>query len=60
VVIEEIFAIPGMGRLVLYAIYQRDYPVVQSVVLLSALTFVLVNVLVDVVYAMLDPRIRYE
>lgn len=60
VVIEEIFAIPGMGRLVLYAIYQRDYPIVQSVVLLSAATFVLVNALVDVVYAMLDPRIRYE
>lgn len=60
VVVEEIFAIPGMGRLVLYAIYQRDYPVVQAVVLLSALTFVLVNLVVDVLYALLDPRIRYE
>lgn len=60
VVVEEIFAIPGMGRLVLYAIYQRDYPVVQAVVLLSALTFVLMNLVVDVLYGLLDPRIRYE
>jgi peptide/nickel transport system permease protein len=48
-----------MGRLVLYAIYQRDYPVVQAVVLLSACLFVLVNLMVDVLYAVLDPRIRY-
>jgi peptide/nickel transport system permease protein len=59
VVVEEIFGIPGMGRLVLYAIYQRDYPVVQAVVLLSACLFVLVNLMVDVLYAVLDPRIRY-
>lgn len=59
VVIEEIFGIPGMGRLVLYAIYQRDYPVVQAVVLLAACLFVLVNLMVDVLYAVLDPRIRY-
>jgi peptide/nickel transport system permease protein len=59
VVVEEIFGIPGMGRLVLYAIYQRDYPVVQAVVLLAACLFVLVNLLVDVLYAALDPRIRY-
>ncbi len=59
VVIEEIFGIPGMGRLVLYAIYQRDYPVVQAVVLLAAFLFVLVNLVVDVLYAVLDPRIRY-
>lgn len=59
VVVEEVFGIPGMGRLVLYAIYQRDYPVVQAVVLISALLFVLVNLTVDVLYALLDPRIRY-
>jgi len=60
VVVEEIFAIPGMGRLALYAIYQRDYPLVQALVLLSAVTFTLVNLVVDVLYALLDPRIRYE
>jgi peptide/nickel transport system permease protein len=59
VVIEEIFALPGMGRLVLQAIFQRDYPVVQGVVLVIALLFVLTNLLVDLLYAWIDPRIRY-
>ncbi len=60
VVIEEVFALPGMGRLALNAISQRDYPVVQGVVLLIACLFVLTNLLVDVLYAVADPRIRYE
>jgi peptide/nickel transport system permease protein len=59
VVIEEIFALPGMGRLALQAIYQRDYPVVQGVVLIIALLFVLTNLVVDLLYAWIDPRIRY-
>jgi peptide/nickel transport system permease protein len=59
VVIEEIFALPGMGRLALQAIYQRDYPVVQGVVLIIALIFVLTNLVVDLLYAWIDPRIRY-
>jgi peptide/nickel transport system permease protein len=59
VVIEEIFALPGMGRLVLQAIFQRDYPVVQGVVLVVALLFVLTNLMVDLLYAWIDPRIRY-
>lgn len=59
VVIEEIFALPGMGRLVLQAIFQRDYPVVQGVVLIIALLFVLTNLIVDLLYAWVDPRIRY-
>ena len=59
VVIEEVFALPGMGRLALAAISQRDYPVVQGVVLVIALLFVLVNLAVDVAYAFLDPRVRY-
>jgi peptide/nickel transport system permease protein len=59
VVIEEIFALPGMGRLVLQAIFQRDYPVVQGVVLMIALLFVLTNLAVDLLYAWIDPRIRY-
>ncbi len=59
VVIEEIFALPGMGRLVLQAIFQRDYPVVQGVVLVIALLFVVTNLVVDLLYAWIDPRIRY-
>lgn len=59
VVIEEIFALPGMGRLVLQAIFQRDYPVVQGVVLTIALLFVVTNLVVDLLYAWIDPRIRY-
>jgi peptide/nickel transport system permease protein len=60
VVIEQIFGMPGIGWMILNGIYQRDYPVVQAGVLFVALTFVLVNLLVDLVYAYLDPRIRYE
>jgi peptide/nickel transport system permease protein len=59
VIIEEIFALPGMGRLVLQAIFQRDYPVVQGVVLVIALLFVMTNLVVDLLYAWIDPRIRY-
>ncbi len=59
VVIEEIFALPGMGRLALNAILQRDYPIVQGVVLVIAFLFVLSNLLVDFLYAWIDPRIRY-
>ncbi|MDQ7850636.1 MAG: ABC transporter permease [Armatimonadota bacterium] len=59
VVIEEIFGLPGMGRLALNAIFQRDYPLVQGVVLVIALLFVLTNLLVDILYAWIDPRIRY-
>jgi peptide/nickel transport system permease protein len=59
VVIEEVFALPGMGRLALNAIGQRDYPVVQGVVLVIACLFVLTNLAVDVLYAIVDPRVRY-
>jgi ABC-type dipeptide/oligopeptide/nickel transport system permease component len=60
VVIEDVFAWPGLGRLMLTAVGQRDIPVVQGVLLIFALTFVLVNLLVDLTYAFLDPRIRYD
>jgi len=59
VVIEEVFALPGMGRLALNAISQRDYPVVQGVVLIIACLFVLTNICVDLLYAYVDPRVRY-
>jgi ABC-type dipeptide/oligopeptide/nickel transport system permease component len=60
VVTEEIFAWPGMGRLLIVAVAQRDIPVVQGLLLTFAAAFVLVNLLVDVSYAFLDPRIRYR
>jgi peptide/nickel transport system permease protein len=58
VVTETIFAWPGVGRLSVQAIYNRDYPVVQAAVFVLATTFVVVNLLVDLVYTSLDPRIR--
>lgn len=59
VITEFIFALPGVGRLVVSAIFSRDYPLVQGVILLIAIGFVLSNLLVDIVYGWLDPRIRY-
>ena len=60
VITEQIFAIPGLGWTLLNGVYQRDYPVVQGTVMLFAVTFVVVNFVVDVLYTYLDPRIRYE
>jgi peptide/nickel transport system permease protein len=59
VVTEIVFNIPGLGRLIISAILRRDYPVVQGVVLVTAATYVLVNLVVDVLYVFIDPRIRY-
>jgi peptide/nickel transport system permease protein len=58
VVTETVFAWPGIGRLAIQSIYSRDYPIVQAVVFLSALLFIVLNFLIDVVYGFLDPRIR--
>jgi peptide/nickel transport system permease protein len=57
-VTETVFAWPGIGRLAIQSIYARDYPVVQCVVLLSAMLFVVVNLAIDALYGLLDPRIR--
>ena len=59
VVVEEVFTLPGVGRLVLWSIYQRDYPVTQSTILFVAVLFMTVNLLVDLLYGYLEPRIRY-
>jgi peptide/nickel transport system permease protein len=59
VVTESVFVIPGLGRLTIDAILRRDYPVIQGVVVLFSFVYVLVNLLVDLVYTLLDPRIRY-
>ena len=58
VVTESIFVLPGFGRLIVEAVFTRDYPVVQGVVLLTASSYVLINLLVDVSYSLLNPRIR--
>jgi peptide/nickel transport system permease protein len=60
VVTESIFAWPGLGRLMVTAVNNRDYPIIQGVLLTFATTFVVVNLLVDLCYAMLDPRITYD
>jgi peptide/nickel transport system permease protein len=60
VVTETVFSWPGVGRLAVQAIYARDFPVVQAVVFLFAVIFVVVNLLVDLLYALLDPRIGYK
>ncbi len=59
VIIEQIFGLPGLGWFLLNGIYQRDYPVVQAGVLIIAVIFVLTNLIVDLMYAFIDPRIQY-
>ncbi|HTI56844.1 MAG TPA: ABC transporter permease [Verrucomicrobiae bacterium] len=59
VVVEEVFTLPGIGRLVLWSIYQRDYPLTQSTILFIAVLFMTINLAVDLLYGYLDPRIRY-
>lgn len=59
VIIETVFAWPGLGRLVVQAIFNRDYPLVQAIVLVLAVIFVAVNLVVDLLYVYLDPRISY-
>jgi peptide/nickel transport system permease protein len=59
VVTESVFAIPGLGRLTIDAIVRRDYPLIQGIVLMFSFVYVLVNLAVDLIYTLLDPRIRY-
>lgn len=60
VIIEQVFSLPGVGRYALEGINLRDYPVVQGAVLIIAAAFIFVNLLVDVIYALIDPRVRYD
>ncbi len=60
IITETVFALPGVGRLLVDAIFQRDFPLVQGVVLFLALNFLVINLAVDLAYAVLDPRIRYD
>ena len=58
VLIETVFSLPGVGRLALDAVQQRDYPMVQGAILMISFLFVMVNLVVDLLYGLLDPRIR--
>jgi peptide/nickel transport system permease protein len=60
VIIEQIFAVPGIGQLMINSIFQRDFPVVQGVTLVFGVMVVLVNLLADLSYAALDPRVRFD
>lgn len=60
VIIETIFTIPGIGQLLIDSIHRRDYPVIQGVVLFIAVIYVIINLVIDLLYALLDPRIRYD
>jgi peptide/nickel transport system permease protein len=60
IVVEEVYALPGVGRLLLNGISQRDYAVVQGAVVFIAFNFVIINLLADLAYAFVNPRIRYE
>jgi ABC-type dipeptide/oligopeptide/nickel transport system permease component len=57
-IIEQIFSLPGLGTYMLQAISEKDLPVIQGVVLVTALFFVLVNLIVDIIYGMLNPNVR--
>jgi peptide/nickel transport system permease protein len=59
VVTESVFTIPGLGRLTVDAVLARDFPVIQAVILLFSFVYVIVNLMVDITYTLLDPRIRY-
>ena len=59
VVTESVFNLPGIGRLTVDAVLARDYPVIQAMILLTSLIYVTINLLIDVAYTLLDPRIRY-
>ena len=60
VIIETLFTIPGIGQLLVDSIYRRDYPIIQGVILFIAVIYVIINLLVDLLYTFLDPRIRYD
>jgi peptide/nickel transport system permease protein len=59
VVTESVFNLPGLGRLVVEAVLARDYPLIQGLILLFSLAFITINLIVDVLYVLFDPRIRY-
>uniref|UniRef100_UPI0013DA5BF4 ABC transporter permease subunit n=2 Tax=Gammaproteobacteria TaxID=1236 RepID=UPI0013DA5BF4 len=59
VVTETVFGVPGLGRLIVDALLRRDYPIIQGVVLVFSFAYIIVNLAIDVLYTLLDPRVRY-
>ena len=59
VVTEQIFNIPGIGRLLVKSVFNRDYPVIEGIVLYIAAAWVIINLVIDILYSILDPRIKY-
>ena len=59
VITESVYNIPGLGRLVVDAILKRDYPIIQGLILMFSFVYILVNLAIDIIYTMIDPRIRY-
>jgi ABC-type dipeptide/oligopeptide/nickel transport system permease component len=60
VIIETIFLIPGLGRILIESIFHRDFPMIQAIIVIIGLVIVTINLLVDLLYGWLDPRIRYS
>jgi peptide/nickel transport system permease protein len=60
VITESVYNVPGLGRLVVDAILKRDYPIIQGLILMFSLVYILVNLTIDILYTLLDPRIRYS
>ena len=60
VIVESVFSWPGLGSLIVDAVYARDYPLVQAGVFLISIFFISLNLIVDLLYGLIDPRIRYE
>jgi len=60
VVIETVFSLPGLGKYLMVAIFGRDYPVVQGCILFMSITYMLINLIVDILYVYFDPQIEYQ
>lgn len=60
IIVEIVFSVPGAGRLLINAVTSRDYPVLQGIIIVTALIYILANLIVDILYGVLDPRVRYE
>ena len=59
VIIESIFRVPGIGGLLIETVFQRDFPTIQAIIIVVSVSIVIINLLVDLIYGWLDPRIRY-
>ena len=60
VIIEQIFVYPGLGQLAITAIFNRDYPVIQGVVLFTSIVFIVINLIVDIIYTALNPKVKLD